>query len=99
MSDENENPSYCERIPQIRLVNFIMENSGQCFRKYQKDFFFLRQKEKLVKKCNKLVAACRLCLTSLWCVEDPLMLASVSIAVTRGSRASFSNFKVVTLIS
>lgn len=38
-------------------------------------------------------------LTSLSCVEDPLMLASVSIVVTRGSRASFSNFKLLTLIS
>lgn len=38
-------------------------------------------------------------LTSLSCVEDPLMLASASIVVTRASRASFSNFKLLTLIS
>lgn len=52
MSDEKEHISYCEQMPQIGLVNFIMENLGQCFRKYQKDFFFFETEIEIGKEAQ-----------------------------------------------
>lgn len=87
-------------MPQIGPANFITGNSAQCFtkkkKKNQKD---ISETAREIGEGLEKISSRQENLTSLSCVEDPLMLASVSIVVTRGSRASFSNFKLLTLIS
>lgn len=86
-------------MPQIGPANFITGNSAQCFTKKKKNQKDISETAREIGEGLEKISSRQENLTSLSCVEDPLMLASVSIVVTRGSRASFSNFKLLTLIS
>lgn len=84
MAEEKGNTEVVRTNASGGYINFITGNSAQCFTKKKKIKKISLRQQKLVKDWK--ISNRQESLTPSACVEDPLMLASASIVVTRGSR-------------